>query len=228
MVSVDSARSMPNVTQRPETTRRQPGHDRIIGIHDQHAVRRQPSRDRLEEVGHGIDLAVPIQLVAEEVRHEDGTGPDLGRHQRERALVDLAHQHHWRHTAPEIGRCYRQRGHPLDEVRARLVMSNREAGRPEEGSGEPGGRGLAIGPGDGQDRHPPVPDQVRQDAGVQPPGDHPRQRGSAASTGETGGAGRRLARHERGEPANGEGSGAGLGELERRRSQLRSGRRRRS
>ncbi len=229
MTSVDAGQVQAERHPPPVTCRGEAGDDRVIGVHDQHAVRWQGSGHDLERVGDRVDFAVAVELVAEEVRDEDGPRPDLGCHQWQGTLVDLGDHHDRLHVPAQVGGGHRKRRDALDQVGARLVVRNRQAGGPQDGRGEPRGRRFPVAAGDRHHGDALVGHEGAKDAGVQPSSNHARQRGPAPATHRPRANRGRFPGHERGESADGQWRcRAGSGEAERRRRHPRSGRRRRS
>ena len=111
---------------------------RVVAVHDERRLRRQ-GVDRLPPaLGDELELAVPIELVAEEVAQADRAGSKSHRNLRQGALVDL--------EQAELGAPRRReqgRGDTRDEVRARAVVHEPGAG-PEDRRAQRGGGRLPV------------------------------------------------------------------------------------
>ena len=62
---------------------------RVVPVHDHRRVRRQLLHGRPPPLGDELELAVAVELVAEEVAEADHLRPHAPRHLRQSALVDL-------------------------------------------------------------------------------------------------------------------------------------------
>ena len=110
---------------------------RVVAVHDERSVARK-LRDRLTPArGQQLELAVAVELVAEQVPEADGARLQPPRHLGQRTLVDL--------EQPQLGVAGREKGgrDPGDEVRARAVV-RQPHGRREDPRGHRRGRRLAV------------------------------------------------------------------------------------
>jgi hypothetical protein len=163
--------------------RGQVAHHRVVGVHDDGGACPESRNGRPPAPGHELELAVAVELVAEEVRQADDTRADAARHLRERALVHL--------EEAEVGDPRRQqrRRHPTHQIRAGAVVRHAQPGAEDLG-GHGGGRRLAVRRRherrpQRQPRGEPV-DRVR----VELRQELARNRGAAAPPGGAGKAGR--------------------------------------
>ena len=140
-----------------------------------------------------VDFAEAVQLIAEEVGHEEGPGLRFRGNLGQRALVHLDHQHAVREPASQVRVAYGEARDALHEVGAGRVVADGYAFAAEQGRGEARGRRLAVAAGDGHDGHAGNPDKLVEDARIHLPGDHAGDRGSAAATNQAGGTGGGLA-----------------------------------
>ena len=114
---------------------------RIVPVDHEHRFLWQGRGRRPPVGGDVLELAVAVELVAEEVAEQHGARPHAARDLGERALVHL--------EQPQLGVALRQeRGrHAGGEVRAGAVPGQ-AALRFEDLGGHGGGRRLAVGGGD--------------------------------------------------------------------------------
>ena len=114
---------------------------RVVAVHDE--LRVGEGGDRLAPAGGDeLELAVAVELVAEEVAEEQRLRPDPAGHLGQRALVDL--------EQPELGvaRVQERGGDAGDEVGARVVVRDPDA-RPQDLGDHRRGRRLAVRRRDG-------------------------------------------------------------------------------
>ena len=182
----------------------QGGDHRIVRVDDEGRVRRQRRRHRLDRVGHGVDLAEAVELVAEQVRDQERPRRRLRGDPGQRALVDLDHEHAVREPAADAGVADRQARDALDQVRAGGVVADGDALAAEQRGGEAGGGRLAVAAGDRHHGLAAVQDELAQDVRVNAAGDHAGDRRAAAAPRQLSGAGRGLARREGEERAESE------------------------
>ena len=149
-------------------------HQRIVGIHDERGLRVEPAHSLAPARSDVLELAVAVELVAEEVPEADDTGRkpcnDLG----QRRLVDL--------EEPELRAVGREqrRSDPGDEVRARTVVGKPESRR-EDRLRHRRGRRLAIRGGDQRrTERKPLPEPVDR-TGIELPEQLSGQGGAAAA-----------------------------------------------
>ncbi len=108
----------------------------IVGVHDELGLRE--GCDSVPPAGgEELELAVAVELVAEEVPEQQRPRPDPPRDLRERRLVDL--------EQPELGTVGMEEGggDPGDEIRAGAVVRDSEAWL-EDRRHHRGGRRLAV------------------------------------------------------------------------------------
>ena len=79
---------MPNAIA-PGAAAREVADLRIVAVDDEHRVVRQRRGRRPPALGDVLELAVAVELVAEEVAEQDRARPDAAGDLRQRALVDL-------------------------------------------------------------------------------------------------------------------------------------------
>ena len=101
--------------QRSRALARQIADLRVVPVHHQDSVRRQLLRHLPPALGEVLELAVAIELVAEQVPEADGPRPGSPRDLRQRRLVHLEQAQLSAFRGQERGR------HAGDEVRARPV-----------------------------------------------------------------------------------------------------------
>jgi hypothetical protein len=65
------------------------GEERIVGVHERRGSRVQAGDRGSPAIGDDLELAVAVELVAEEVAKADGLRPHTGGHVREGALIHL-------------------------------------------------------------------------------------------------------------------------------------------
>ena len=85
----------------------------VVAVHDEPRLRRQGAHRLPPALGDELELAVPVELVAEEVTEADRARSKSHRNLRQGALVDL--------EQAELGpprRCEQRGGDARDEVRA--------------------------------------------------------------------------------------------------------------
>ena len=123
---------------------RQVGGDRIVGAgHEQHVLV-QPLHHRPPAAGHRLELAVAVELVAEEVAKGDGVRPQALRQARQGGLVGLEQAQEAPVVAGGQGR-----GHAGQQVGARRVAAQGDLAAQDLGR-HSARRGLAVG---GRDQH---------------------------------------------------------------------------
>ena len=95
---------------------------RVVAVDHEHRLRRQLRRRSTPALGDVLELAVAVELVAEEVAEQHRARADAADDLRQRALVDL--------EQPELGVALGEqgRGDPGDEIRARAVPGELAAG----------------------------------------------------------------------------------------------------
>ena len=110
---------------------------RVVAVQDEHRLGRKLVDGHAPALGDQLELAVAVELVAEEVPEADGTRAHAPEHLRESGLVHL--------EEAELGVPGREEGggHPGDEVRAGVVVRQPEA-RAQDLGGHRGGRRLAV------------------------------------------------------------------------------------
>jgi hypothetical protein len=109
---------------------------RVVAVHDEQRVR-QLRHGRAPASGHELELAVAVELVAEEVPEAERARPDAPRHLGQGSFVDL--------EQAELGvaRAEERGGDPRDEVRPGAVVRQSDA-RGEDRGDHRGGRRLAV------------------------------------------------------------------------------------
>ena len=96
---------------------------RIVGIDDEQRLGRQPVDHRPPALGHDLELAVPIELIAEEVAEADHARLERRRELGQRSLV------HFEQAQLGITGGDERGSHARFEIRARGVVGEAEAGR---------------------------------------------------------------------------------------------------
>ena len=175
----------------PEVQRLRPaaevGDERVVGVEHELRPRRASLDDGGPAVGDRVELAVAVELVAEQVGEQQRARLQLVDHRPEPELVDLEQPEVAVELAPAAARGGRQGGGDATRhVRAGAVVDETRAGALEDRRHHRGRRRLAVG---GRDHDAAV---------LQPPGQQPdgvrleareqlaRQRGAAAAAGAAG------------------------------------------
>ena len=129
------ARVVDPVRERSRRPAGQPGHERVVGVSDEPP--RAGGRDPPPTGGDGLELAVAVELVAEQVPEPEHPRGQRRRHVLERGLVDL--------EDAEVGAAAREqrRGDARGEVRAGGVAAQPPLGL-EHGREHLRGGGLAV------------------------------------------------------------------------------------
>ena len=117
------------------------GDQRVVGVEHERGRLRQPGDDLGPAVGDDLELAVAVELVAEQVAEQHGARRELGRDRAEPELVDLEQPH----VAPVRGQ---RGGDAAGHVGAGAVVDEARAGAPEDARHHRRRRGLAVGGGD--------------------------------------------------------------------------------
>ena len=169
---------------------------RVVAVDDERGVRRKRGSDRFDRVGDGVDLAETVQLIAEQVRHEERPRRQLRRDFGQRALVHLDHEHAAGHPAAHAGVADRQARDALDEIRAGGIVAHGHALAAEQRGGETGRGRLAVAARDRYHRLAPIQDDSAQNLRIHSARDHARDRRAAPAPRQLSGAGRCLARRE--------------------------------
>ena len=105
------------------------GHDRIVAVHDERRRRRELADRRSPALGHDLELAVAVELVAEEVPERHDARPRPRERLGKRTLVDLEEAELGSAGGDEGG------GDPGEQIRAGAVP--REASCRRRGSRRP-------------------------------------------------------------------------------------------
>jgi hypothetical protein len=125
------------------------GDQRIVGVEHERRAAGDPADDLRPAVGDDLQLAVAVELVAEQVAEQDRARRELLDDRREPELVDLEQPEvavELPAAAPRRGR--QRRRDPARHVRARTVVDQRLAGALEHRGGHRGGGRLAVGRAD--------------------------------------------------------------------------------
>ena len=145
------------------------GDERVVGTQDQPAA--MSGDDFGPAIADRLELAIAIQLVAEEVRDQDHPRIERGRDARKPELVDFEDAD----LCAFAPATRQQRGRDAaGHVGAGEVVDARNPGAREDRAGQRRGRGLAVGRGDrhataGQLAREPA-DRGRLESQQQPPG----------------------------------------------------------
>jgi hypothetical protein len=145
----------------------------IVGVDHEPRLLRQAGDRHTPALGDQLELAVAVELVAEEVAETDGARPQAAEQLGQRAFVDL--------EQPELGTVLREqrRRHAGDEVRARRVVGE-PLPRPQDLGRHRGSRRLAVR-GRDRRRSPRQPCREPVDrVGIEPRDELPRDRRSTA------------------------------------------------
>ena len=160
------------------------GDQRVVGVEDETGPA-DPLGDGLRPlVGQDLDLAVAVELVAEEVAEHDQGRVELRRDLRQPGLVDL--------EQPLASLLLEQRGRdPPGHVRAGPVVDRRAPLGLEHGGDHPGGGRLAVGGADQGDAATEPGAEAGDRVGSEAQQDPSRQRrATAAAARPAGGADR--------------------------------------
>ena len=156
------ARSRPPATPRaagraPRRARRrrrlvhaaQVGHQRVVGVEHERRAARPRGHDRRPAVGDRLQLAVAVELVAEQVAEQHRARLELLDDRAEPELVDLEEAEVARQRAPAAAAGVGQRaGDPARHVRPGAVVDEPRAGALEDARHHRRGRRLAVGGAD--------------------------------------------------------------------------------
>ena len=117
---------------------REVGDDWVVRVDDECRVVREASDGVAPPLGDDLELAVAVELVAEEVPERHRARPRALHRLRQRSLVDL--------EEPELGavRAHERRCDPREEVRSRSVPRERPV-RAQDPRGHRGRRRLSVG-----------------------------------------------------------------------------------
>jgi hypothetical protein len=151
---------------------------RVVAVHDELGVR-QLRHCSAPVGGEDLELAVAVELVAEEVPEQQRLRPDTPRHLGQCALVDFE-EAELGPAGPEEGG-----GDAGHKVRARVVVRDAHP-RPEDLRDHRGRRRLAVGR---RDEHRSLPQPACEEvdgARIELPEELPRQRRPAAAAGHAG------------------------------------------
>ena len=155
---------------------RERGDERVVGVRHQRRLGRK-LRDRVApSLGDVLELAVPVELVPEQVSEADGTRARAAHHLRKGELVDLE-QSELRTVRRE-----ERRRDARGEVGARVVPRE-PVRRPEDRARDGGRRGLAIRGGDEHDALREPAREELESSGIELPDELPGQRRPAPATG---------------------------------------------
>ena len=175
------------------------GHERVVGVEDEHAAAGAGGGDGGPAVGDRLELAVAVELVAEQVAEQQRARVELLDDGAQPELVDLEEPELARQLAAAAAGGAGQRGrHAARHVRPGAVVDQPRAPALEDRGEHRGGRRLAV-----RGRHDDAAalqarreqaDRVRLEAGEQLAG----QRCPAAAAGAAGERADRLRRGELG------------------------------
>ena len=160
------------------------GDERVVGVEHERRLARVRGDDVGPALGDDLELAVAVELVAEEVGEQQRARAQLADHGAEPELVDLEEPEAAVELAPAAPRGRRQRGRdPAGHVRARAVVHERLARALEDRRDHRGRRRLAVGRAD--HRAAVLQPRAEQADGVrlQAREDLPRERRAAAAPG---------------------------------------------
>jgi hypothetical protein len=160
------------------------GDERVVGVEHERRGARVGGDDVRPAVGDDLELAVAVELVAEQVAEQERARSQLVDDRGEPELVDLEQPEVAGQRAAAAARSARQRrGDAAGHVRPGAVVDERRAGALEDRRGHGRRGGLAVRRADHRaaQRQPlrEQPDRVR----LQAREDLPRQRGPAAAAG---------------------------------------------
>ena len=133
----------------------------IVGVQHQPGVARGPCENDRPPVGDRLELAVAIELVAEQVPEQQRSRGELLGHRRQPELVDLEQPELAVDTSAGARGGEQRRGDPSGHVRAGAVVHERDAGPFEHRRNHRGARRLAVRR---RDDHCP-PGQARRELG---------------------------------------------------------------
>src|SRR4029077_4812109 len=172
---------------------------RVVGVQDDAAgfvaLRRQRLLDLFRD---GLELAVAVELVAEEVEDDRGLRLDLFDRPGQARLVDLEHAPVGAEPAVGAGAAERGGGGAEDEVGAGAVADHAVTRAFEQPRDQARGRRLAVGAGDEDRSMREVARQPREDLRVDRARDVAGQRRPAAAPRDAAERAGRLAREDSG------------------------------
>jgi hypothetical protein len=116
------------------------GDQRVVGVEHEPGGGGQPGDDPRPAVGDDLQLAVAVELVAEQVAEQDGARLELARDRSEPELVDLE-------QADVAAAGGQRRRHAAGHVGAGAVVDEARAGAAEDRGDHRRRRGLAVGGG---------------------------------------------------------------------------------
>ena len=120
------------------------GHQRVVGVEDHHARPPWLLREPCPIVGQPIQLAVAVELVAEQVAEHEGVRSQLLHHRRDPGLVDLEQAQLEPSTGPP--RALQQGGgDSARHVGAGAVVRGVDAGLSQHARDHAGGGRLSVG-----------------------------------------------------------------------------------
>ena len=125
------------------------GDQRVVGVEDERAAAAAGAHHGRPAVGDGLQLAVAVELVAEQVAEQQRARGELLDDRPEPELVHLEQPDVAGHGAPAAARGHRERGgHAAGHVRPRAVVDEAGARAVEHGRDHGGRRRLAVGGAD--------------------------------------------------------------------------------
>jgi hypothetical protein len=116
-------------------------HQRVVGVEHEARGGGQALDDLCPAVGDDLELAVAVELVAEQVAEQHGARREVGGHRAEPELVDLE-QAHVAAPGGERG------GHAAGHVGSRPIVDEARAGAAEDRGDHRRRRRLPVGGGD--------------------------------------------------------------------------------
>ncbi len=172
-------------------------HHRIVAVEHDRGLGRQAADHVLERGGDAVQLAVAVQLIAEEIVHDHHIRLDLRHGATDSRFVDLEDEHIGVQCAEQARAVDGDGGDALQEIRAGAILGDALAARlRQRGEHATGGR-LAVAAADDDLARAAAADDFAQHTRIDTPCDQAGQAGAAAHTQHTPGLRRELARRQR-------------------------------
>ena len=201
--SGDGGRAVVDAVEDDGAARRFPQrrHRRVVGVEHGYRRGRRGFQRAAPAGGDGVDLAVAVELVAEEVGEEEDARLEGAHGLRESGFVDLEDAEaslRVRQASQQAGVVEQGGGDAAHEVGAASIVQRAAAGLRGDAAEHVGGCGLAVGAGDDDGAAAELRRQPFDESGLDLLGDDAGERGAAApSEGAAGSAGKLAGRNGR-------------------------------